>query len=137
MPLFLKICLLMLCACLTLTMPVTGGGIEGGIIEESPEIEPLGPTGDGTREEVVSGIRQMLANAEESCALMMESAEEKGAEARQLAEDARDQYAQRLTELGEMDYGDLSEAELGQYIDEISNIITAFREARDAMDEMQ
>lgn len=130
MPLLYKICILLVCGSLPLSATA-----ESGIISElNPELAILDPAVEETREEIVERILQMAANAGDICAMMMESAQEKGPEAQQIAADVRDQYAQRLTELAEMDYSDIPEQDLGQYIDELSDIIAAFREASDAIE---
>ena len=116
-----------MCVCAILTGFVRGSDLPREV--EGRMREP-GPVGESTHEETVESMRQMVANAQDSYARMCESA---GEEHAQLVREIRDQYERRLTELAEMDFASMTDDEIVPYMLEVSNIITAIREARDVI----
>lgn len=133
----LRLWILLLSACVFLTACAGSRAPEGGDAsagEDAAELVQLVPDGERTHEEIAQGARQLCASARDSLARMMEEAEPKGAKAKEIAEAARAQWEPRLTELAALDYDALADAQIFDSMTEVSDIITAFREARDAID---
>ena len=126
----LKLWSLLLCACLTLTACLA---VESRTGSEEVEFNRLTPEGERTHEEIVSGMREICASARDSFDRMLADAQGKGEREAQAAREVRDQYARRLDELEALDYDAMADAEIYGYMEEISGILTAIREARDVI----
>ena len=146
------ICSLLLCLCIALTGCAAGGGAAkptqeaqtAGEIQpteapqmqmEEAELRPLVPDEAPTHAEVVQDMLDLIAAARDSCARMLEEAEAKGDDAMKLAEAARAENEPRLTELAGLDYDAMTDDEIYRYMSEVSDILTAFRQARDSIGE--
>ena len=125
--LLLRIWSVLLCACLALTARVRGSEIED---HGSLEFIPVVPEGERTHEERVNGTRDLVASARDSYDRMRESAQEEHIEA---VEEIRLRYEERLSELAQLDYDAMTDREIMFHMEEVSGIITAIREVRDAI----
>lgn len=132
----MRIWSLLLC-CLLLFAGCSGSGAR----EEAPEtgefsaeIVQLVPEGERTHEEIVAGAQDLCTSAQDSLKRMGEEAQARGGDAEAIAEAARTEWEPRLTELAELDYAAMEDAQIYAAMEEVSNILTAFREARDAIE---
>lgn len=125
---------LFLCGC-----SASGNAQENDVIDYSytgtEAIKPASPTTNPTPEEKAETVSTLLSSAQESYQIMnemakKESAPEDGVEA---AEAVQEKYKSRLEELAEDDLSAYSFDELNELAFEISDIITAIREARDLL----
>ncbi len=107
---------------------------EDGIHESfTTSIKPASPITTPTHEETAENAASLLGSAQDSFNRMNEAAHnenapEKGVKA---ADAVAEKYKDRLEELAETDFSACSDEELSDIMQEISNIITAIREARD------
>lgn len=104
-------------------------------ITDEVKINPIGPTTEISLESLISGTQNLCDAVLDSYSTMLElasadDAKEKGIKA---AKKVEEKYGERIKELSEMDFSTLSENELREYMHELSNLITAIREARDAL----
>ena len=122
----------LLCVCLVLTGCAWGGK---NTVTIEVENNRLVPDEEPTHEEVVAHMENLCAAAMDSLARMKEAAAADGADKRgvQAAGRAARKYEPRLAELAAMDYGSMSDEEIVAYMEEISQIIADFREARDIL----
>lgn len=125
-----KICTMLMCACLMLTGCAANAGYTG---KDEAELNRLIPDEAPTHEDMVRGALDLCAAAQDSYARMTEAASRDGADEKgvQEAEKVRETYGKRLTELAKLDYDAMRNEEIIQYMEEVSNIITAIREVRD------
>ncbi len=102
---------------------------------DSEEIKPASPVNDFTLEKLVENTGDLLNSALESYQIMTDDAArtdapQKGIKA---AKKVQKQYGERLTELKAADLSGYSSEDLYSLSEEISNIISAIREARDLL----
>lgn len=95
--------------------------------------KPASPVITPTPEEKAENTASLLKSAQDSFNRMNEAAQDKTAtkEGIKAAEAVCEKYKSRLEELAETDFSSCSDEELTDLMKEISNIITAIREARD------
>lgn len=124
-----------LCACMLLTgCSGTQASNEPVPVEETEiKLRPMGPVTDPTHADLVQNARDLCAAVQDSRDRMLEEAQAKGDAEVQIAQKACEEHDARLQELAGLDYDALSDEEIYPYIEEISDLITAFREARDAI----
>lgn len=98
-------------------------------------IQPASPITTPTHEEKAEDTASLLSSAQDSFQIMNEMAEEESApeDGVKAAEAVRKKYKSRLEELAETDFSACSDDELSEFSFEISDIITAIREARDLL----
>lgn len=101
----------------------------------SEDIKPASPVVTPTHEERTENTRSLLKSAMESMDIMDEMAEKDSAseDGVKAAEAVHKKYKSRLEDLDESDLSALSDDELTQIALEISDMITAIREARDLL----
>ena len=127
-----RVCTVLMCACLMLTGCAGNGGHIG---KDEAEFNHLIPDKEPTHEDMVDGVLDLCAAAQDSYTRMMDAASQDGADKKGVREAERvcKTYGQRLAELAELDYGAMQNEEIIQYMEEISNIISAIREVRDIL----
>lgn len=132
--LFTTLLILLLSGCST-----QSGTSEDPALIKSEEIDllPVGPTTEPTFENILSGTNNLLVSTRDSYNIMTElatrdSAPKKGIKAAQKVEK---KYSARLAELENADLSSYSMEELEEISIELSNMITAIREARDLLSE--
>ena len=99
------------------------------------EINHLVPETEFTIEKLIESTQHLCASVQDSYSKMLElasaqDASDKGIEAAKAVEE---KYGERIKELSEIDFTKLNKDELENYSYELSNLITAIREARDAL----
>ncbi len=102
---------------------------------EKVEINHLVPETEYSIEMRIKGAQNLCASVQDSYSTMLElasadDASEKGIKAAKAVEE---KHGERIKELSEIDFSALSENELEDYMSEMSSLITAIREARDAL----
>lgn len=131
---------LLLCACnstnsIDLTSSET---LEDTIVEISEVYDSeivIGPVTEFTLENQIKGVQNTYQNVCDSYAKMQELVNEKGAskKGRKAASKVENKYDKRIQELSEMDFSKLTTDELLSLSIELTDMITAIREARDAL----
>ena len=127
-----KICAMLLCACLSLVGCAGAGGYP---VRDEADANLLIPDREPTHEEVVSGMLDLCTAARDSMTIMLEASAQEGADERGVkeAQKVRETYEQRISELAALDYDAMEDAEIVRYMEEVSEIITAIRQARDIL----
>ena len=102
---------------------------------DEAEIRHLVPDTEFTIEKLIEGTQKLCDSVQDSYSTMLElagadDASEKGIKATKAVEE---KHGERIKELSEIDFSVLSENELEDYMSEMSSLITAIREARDAL----
>ena len=126
----LKLLSLLLCLCVPMVCYVHGGASDGGRFERIP----ASPVNQPSHAQMAADVAQMVANAQDSGARMLESAGDAHADQ---AREVWEKYASRLEELAGMDYDAMSDEALGECMLELSEIISAFREVRDRINGLE
>lgn len=130
LPLIILLIPVFLCGC-----SASGGSQNSGKFSQSIEIKPASPVTTPTHEERAENTGSLLNSAQDSLNKMNEMAEKESApeEGVKAAEAVNEEYKSRLEELAEADLLSYSDDELIELSLEISNIITAIRQARDLL----
>lgn len=125
---------LLLCAC-----GQDASDSEGDtVVEEFSEYYPakvIGPEVEPTFENQLEGARQSYENVCDSYAKMQELAEAESASkaGKEAAAAVEKKYADRIAELADMDFSQLTSEELLSVSLECTDMISAIREARDVL----
>ena len=124
--------LLLLCGCST---DKTTNGDTFMNISSEEQMVPLGPTMEPTFENILNGTNNLLLSVRDSYNIMTELATKDSApsEGIEAAESVRKKYNDRLTELENTDLSSYSIEDLEVLSSELSDMITAIREARDLL----
>lgn len=95
----------------------------------------IGPSNDATVENLLAGALQSYENVCDSYAKMQELASSKDAseKGREAAAEVEKAYANRIAELAEMDFSQLTSEELLSISLECTDMISAIRKARDVL----
>ena len=112
------------------------GSQNSGNFSQTIPINPASPVITYTHEERAENTGSLLDSAQDSFNIMNEMAEKESApeEGVKAADAVREEYKSRLEELADADLLSYSDDELIELSLEISNIITAIRQARDLLE---
>lgn len=104
----------------------------------SSDFIQLVPDGELTHEDLINGISDLCKSAQDSYSLMLEASQDKQAPRKgiRFAKKVQKQYEDRLNELSSLDYSSMTDDEIIRYTSEISEIISAIREARDLLNDL-
>lgn len=120
------------CGCLSSTVPKKEDSMK---LVGTEEIKPASPVIDFTFEELVENTDNLLNSVLDSYQIMTEAAQQSDAPKKGIkaADKVQKEYAERLAELKDTDLSGYSPEELYSLSEELSDIITAIREARDLL----
>lgn len=99
------------------------------------DVMPAGPVISLTLEEKADNTKDLLSSVQDSYGIMTELSQKEDAPKKgvKAAKKVQKKYEARLKELAEADFSDFSVSELDDISEELSNIISAIREARDLL----